>query len=93
MRNVTVEQVEDPAEEMRLSEEMDRFREARDFLEKRRASLLRKYQGQWVAIHRRTLVAHDTRLRDVERELHRLGVHRGHVLLEFLTEEQQHLIL
>ena len=93
MTSTRIEPVQDKAEERQLAGELERYQEAWTFLSERRARLTRQYPNQWVAIHRRKLVAHSRRLSEIERELRRLGLHRSHVLLEFLTEKRQTLIL
>ena len=93
MTNVTLEPVVDENEERQLAGELERFQEAVAYLSQQRARLTRQYPNQWVAIHRRKLVAHSPRLTDIKREIRPLGFHRSHVLLEFLTEERQSYIL
>jgi len=62
-------------------------------MRRKRAMLAKRYPNQWVALRKRELVAHSPRLRDVDLELRKLGLRRRQVLLEFLTEERQSLIL
>jgi hypothetical protein len=93
MTKPTMKPVERFGEEEQLAQDLDRFEEARGYLTKHRAELTRRYPNQWIAVHKRDILAHSPRLAEVERKIRQMGLHRGHVLLEFLTEERSSLIL
>ena len=92
MTRPTLKPVERSGEE-ELAHELERFGVARAYLTKHRPELTQRYPNQWIAVHKREILAHSPRLSEVERRIRQTGLHRSHVLLEFLTEERSSLIL
>lgn len=63
------------------------------FLSEQVDGLLKKYNGEFVAISNRKLVAHAPDIRALKRKLRELGIGTNEVLVHFLADENQTLIL
>jgi hypothetical protein len=78
---------------LQAQQELDRFTADMIYVEQHREELLRQYADRWIAVYNEQVVAAAKDLKRLIRSLERKGLSPGHVYREYLTENEDLLIL
>jgi Family of unknown function (DUF5678) len=76
-----------------VQQELDRFRGDVLYFEENRAELLRRYPDRWIAVYNKEVVGTAKDPAQLFRKLRQKGIPPGHVVHEYLTENDELLIL
>jgi hypothetical protein len=74
-------------------QEIERFRADALYVEQHRAELLKRFLEHWVAVYNQDVVASAKSPADLVTELERRGIPPGDVVHEYLTQQDDLLIL
>ncbi len=77
----------------RLDAELQQFRKDTELFSSRRNSLLKKYPKRWVAFYHGRVRADSATLDSLLAETDRIGIPRGHIVVQFMETDLRTMIL
>ncbi len=78
---------------MQVEQELARFQSDAEYFDAHRSELLTQYPDRWVAVYNHEVVGAAKDTKRLVKQLHRKGIPPAHVYTEYLTENEELLIL